>query len=182
MQTYIKVKGFENNPGFEKHRQKAIEKLELNSIDKPIQDLIGGFQRLSYCFTLQSCYGHFLYEGMNDPYNTESIQTSEIIKEVDYKIAYIAICIQDSLSGRALFEELRKIPEIDNGYIQFGCARWFWKQQVNSFVLQVEPERYRFEDRITLGYKEALHIEKVRNLFFQKLEEVIRGMVENLKK
>ena len=176
METYTGSKGFVPNPGFETQRQKAVQDIDLGTIDKPIAGLIMGFKRLPFCFTLQSCYGHFIYKGQDNPCNTDPIRKSEDIGDVDYKIAYIALCIQDSDPGRELFNQLRKVPEIDPGYIQFGCARWFWEQQVNSYVLQVEPSRYRFKDRITMGYREALRIEKTRDIFFRRLENAVLNM------
>ena len=66
--------------------------------------------------------------------------------------------------------------EIDKDYIQFGSAGWFWDRQVNTYVLQVEPDRYRFKDRVFLDYREALHVEKIRDLFFQKLDGIIQSI------
>ena len=97
---------------------------------------------------------------------------------VEYRIAYIALCIQNSDLGRILFDDLRKIPAIDPEYIQFGCAEWFWKKQVNSYALQIEPERYMTKDRISVNYQEALHIEEIRNEFFSELKKVIQKMAE----
>jgi len=73
-----------------------------------------------------------------------------------------------------LFNDLGKIPAIDPEYIQFGCAEWFWKRQVNSYVLQVEPKRYMTEDRVSVNYQEALHIEKIRNTVFSELGNLIQ--------
>ena len=49
--------------------------------------------------------------------------------------------------------------------------------QSNSYALQVEPDRFKFQDTAIVGYKEALHIEKIRNEFFIRLYELL----ENLK-
>ena len=59
--------------------------------------------------------------------------------------------------------------------MQLGCAEWFWKRQVNSFVLQVEPKRYKTKDRVS-SYKEALHIEKIRNTVFMELKKTIQDL------
>jgi len=56
--------------------------------------------------------------------------------------------------------------------VQFCCADWFWKRQVNSYALQVEPERYKTKDKITINFQEALHIENVRNEFFRRIEKI----------
>jgi len=39
-------------------------------------------------------------------------------------------------------------------------------------VLQVEPDRFKFEDKVILDYKEALKIEKTRNKFFVQVKGV----------
>jgi len=101
------------------------------------------------------------------------LPVSAIIPNVEYRIAYIALCLQNSDSGRALFQDLSGLASTNPKYIQFGCAEWFWGRQVNSYALQVEPERYKTKDRIVVGYREALHIEKVRNEFFSDLGRII---------
>ena len=68
---------------------------------------------------------------------------------------------QNSDLGRILSPDLRKIPVIDPEYIQFGCAKWFWERQVNSFVLQIEPERYIARDKVSINYQEALRIKMI---------------------
>jgi hypothetical protein len=83
-----------------------------------------------------------------------------------------------SVPGRELFHDLSKIPALDPQFIQFGCAEWFWKRQVNSYALQVEPKRHMFQDRISVGYKEALHIEKIRDEFFGELKKIINKRAE----
>jgi hypothetical protein len=92
---------------------------------------------------------------------------------VEYRIAYIAFCIENSLLGRELFEALKEITAIDPENVQFCCAEWFWKRQVNSYALQVEPDRLKGKDTAILDYKEALHIEKIRNEFFIRLYELL---------
>ena len=100
---------------------------------------------------------------------------SDNITRVEYRIAYIALGIENSDLGRALFRDLRKIPSIDPEYIQFGCAEWFWGRQVNSYALQVEPKRHMTEDKVpNIGYEEALYIEKIRNEAFGKLRKLVQ--------
>ena len=57
--------------------------------------------------------------------------------------------------GKELFEALKEITAIDPENIQFCCAEWFWKRQVNSYVLQVEPDRFKHKDTAELDFKEA---------------------------
>lgn len=142
--------------------------------------MIKKISTIKYCFTLQSCYGHFLYKGQPNFRNTDDLPVTSTIDRIDYRIAYLAICIRNSNEGKKLLGELSKIPLIEPGYIQFGCAEWFWERQNNSYVLQVEPERFAEKDKISIGYEEALLIEKTRNRFFTHLEEIIQKQINNL--
>lgn len=178
METYTAVRDFVCNPHYLEQRKASLSTLDFNTIDPPIVEIIRDFTRLPYCFTLQSCYGHFLYDTQRDPKNTGPMPRSGNIGHVDYRIAYIALCLENSVLGKELFRELERIPMIDPAYIQFGCAEWFWKRQVNSFVLQVQPEGHRTEDRFPVSYQEALHIEGIRNQFFHRLKECIQRMPE----
>ena len=173
METFTEFKPLVDNPYFLQQREKALNQLDINTIDAPIKEIIKDFSNLPYCFTLQSCYGHFLYNDQKNPKNIESLPESDNISKVEYRISYIALCIQNNEQGRMLLQKLKKIPAIDPEYIQFGCADWFWKRQVNSYALQVEPQRYKKEDKITVNFQEALHIEKVRNKFFRRIEKII---------
>ena len=174
METFTRLKKFKKNLYYQEQRQKSIDTLKIGIIDKPIVNLIKWFLKLPYCFTLQSCYGHFVYDGQRNTDNIEKVLKSQNIKFVEYRIAYIALCMQDSKSGSKLFEELSMVPQIDDKYIQFGCAEWFWERQVNSFALQIEPERYSTKDKVFIDYEEALHIEIIRNKFFKKLKDMIK--------
>lgn len=176
METFINIKDFANAPSFQEERLKSLDRLDYASIDEPILDIITNFAKLDYCFTLQSCYGHFLYNHQGDPHSIELLPPSKINAEVDYRIAYIALCIENSNQGLILFNGLKKVPFIDKGYIQFGCAEWFWKQHLNSFALQVEPERYMRKDRIIVDYQEALHIQEIRGYFFDKIRELLESL------
>jgi hypothetical protein len=173
METFTAIKSSVHNPHYGEQRRKALDRLDIDTIDEPIVQLIDNLAKLPYCFTLQSCCGHFLYDGQKDPHNTQALPISATISSVEYRIAYIALCLQDSDSGRALFQDLSGLVSINPEYVQFGCAEWFWERQVNSYALQVEPERYKTKDRIVVGYPEALHIEMVRNEFFSELGRMI---------
>jgi hypothetical protein len=146
----------------------------MSTIDTPIVQIIDGLSKLHYCFTLQSCYGHFLHDHQREPNNIEPLPASGFITIVKYHIAYVALCLQNDDPGRVLFDDLRKIPAIDPEYIQFGCAEWFWKRQVNSYALQVEPQRFMTKDKISVAYQEALHIEKIRDRFFHALKGIVQ--------
>ena len=146
----------------------------MNILDAPIAEIISGFAEIPYCFTLQSCYGHFVHGNQRNIHNIEPLPISDDITNVEYRIAYIAFCIKSSNLGRALFHDLSTILTIDPDYIQFGCAEWFWQRQANSYALQVEPRRYMTKDMVIVHYHEALHIEKIRDLFFARLKELLQ--------
>ena len=174
METFTEPKELVENTHYQDQKQKSLTGIADSKIDDPIIELINGFNNLPYCFTLQSCYGHFIYNGQNDPHNLESLSLTDTIDRVEYRIAYIAFCVENSVSGRGLLAALNGITDIDPENIQFCCAEWFWKRQVNSYALQVEPDRFKLQDRATLEYKEALNIEKRRNSFFYRLDELLK--------
>jgi hypothetical protein len=174
LETFTEPKALVVNPHYQDQRQKSLAGLHDDMIDKPIIELIKAFNKLPYCFTLQCCYGHFLYGGQNDPHNLEPLPLTDTIARVEYRIAYIALCIESNDLGRLLFDALKGITDIDPENIQFCCAEWFWERQVNSYALQVEPARYKFEDKAILNYQEAMKIEKIRNEFFVQLKELLR--------
>ena len=172
METYTEFKSLVKNPLFNQQREKALSQLDFNSIDAPIKELIKDFSNLPYCFTQQCCYGHFLYNDQKDPRNFEPLPNLDNISKVEYRIAYIALCIRNNQQGRMLLNKLKRIPSIDPDYVQFGCGDWFWQRQVNSYALQVEPERYKRKDKTTVNFQEALQIEKVNNEFWRRLEKI----------
>lgn len=57
-------------------------------------------------------------------------------------------------------------------FIHLCCAEWFWKRQVNSYALQVQPGRFKHKDSAVLGYREARHVENIRNKFFGQLHDL----------
>jgi hypothetical protein len=178
LETFTELKELAENPHYQVQKQKILCDLTDDMIDMPIIGLINGFNKLPYCFTLQSCYGHFVNNGQKDLYNFESLPVKDTIAKVEYRIAYIAFCIENSASGRGLFEAFKEITSIDSENVQFCCAEWFWERQVNSYALQVEPDRFKRRDKAILDYKEALYIEKVRNEFFVRLDKLLENARE----
>jgi len=172
METFIEVKEFVPNLKFDKQRSKALKKINYKHIDSPIVDIIKRLNELPYFFTLQCCYGHFLYKNQNDEHNLEPIPKSTEFEEIEYRIAYLAFCIQDTVKGTKLLNSLRDLTKIDSENIQFGCANWFWDRQVNSFILQVEPDRFKMYDKAILNFKGALHIETIRDQFYNLLNKI----------
>jgi hypothetical protein len=178
METFTELKELVENKHYPEHRQKSLCDLTDDKIDVPIIDLINGFNKLPYCFTLQSCYGHFVYNDQKNSHSCEPLPIKTTTAEVEYRIAYIAFCVENSLLGIELFDNFKQITAIDPENIQFGCAEWFWERQVNSYALQVEPDKFKYQDTTMLNYKEALHIEKVRNEFFPRLYELVKNAGE----
>lgn len=173
MDTFTTLREFVENPRFGEQRQESLRVLDIRSIDEPITDIVGALTRLPYCFSLQSCYGHFLYDRQQDERNVEPLPLSRSADTVEYRLAYLALCIENSPAGRALFEILQRIPAIAPECVQFGCADWFWERQVNSYVLQVEPCRFMTKDRAYVSWQEALVIQQVRDRVFEEFRESI---------
>ncbi len=179
--TFTPSRSFVEDPDYTKKKERSFIDLEdllkKDILDAPIKDIMVDLNRPYYCFTLQSCYGHFAHVYQKDEHNYESLKkySSEKI-EVTYRIAYVALCIQNNGSGRLLLDNLNTLVKIDPRYIQFGSSDWFWDHCVNSYVLQVSPERRRYEDKFNIDMEEALHIENVRNKFYQQL----RGMIKRV--
>ncbi|MFC1555270.1 hypothetical protein ACFL7D_11610 [candidate division KSB1 bacterium] len=173
METYTEPKELVENPQYSVYRQKSLDSLTDDKIDAPIVEIIHGFNRLPYCFTMQCCYGHFVYDGQNEKHNLEPLPDTAIEGEIEYRIAYIAFCIENSDSGRKFIEVLKSVPAVDPDNIQFCSAEWFWKRHINTYALQVEPDRFKRQDTAKLGYEEAIHIEKVRERFFTRLRELL---------
>jgi len=173
LETFTERKELVKNPHYQKQRRESLAGLSDDMIDEPIVDIINGFNKLPYCFTMQSCYGHFVYDDQKDPYNLEPLPATDSVDRVEYRIAYLCLCIQNSALGRRLLESLSEISAIDPQNIQLCCAAWFWERQVNSYALQVEPDRFKHKDTAMLDYGEALHIEKTRNEFFVQLRKLL---------
>lgn len=173
METFTELKELAENPHYRAQKKETLCNLTDGMIDMPIIDLINGFNKLPHCFTLQSCYGHFVYNGQKETHNLEPLPAIGGIGKVEYRIAYIAFCIENCLLGRELFDSLEDIMAIDPENIQFCCAEWFWKRQVNSYALQLEPDRFKRKDTAIIDFKEALHIENIRNDFFIRLYELL---------
>jgi hypothetical protein len=172
LETFTDPKDLAENPNYQDQRRRTLDDLSDGMIDFPIIELINGINTLPYCFTLQSCYGHFTYRGQKDPHNLEPLPITDAITSVAYRIAYICFCVENNELGKGLLDALNEITVIDRENIQFCCAEWFWRKQVNSYALQVEPVRFRHKDNVILRYREALHIEKTRNAFFVQLREL----------
>jgi len=178
VETYTEARPLVSSPNYDSDRRNALEGLRAeiskDSIDEPTLDVLERFARLPFCYTLQSCFGHFTREPCTDDRNTNRVaDIGGTGITLHYRIAYIALCIQNSVQGRVLLEELGAIRNIDPDYIQFGSADWFWKTCVNSYILQVSPFRSACQDHFDVSIEEALRLERTRDRFFDGLRELL---------
>ncbi len=174
METFAKPRQLVENPKYKEERASALKKIPWEDIDSPIREVVEGFLKLECCFTLQACFGHFVYSKQAELDNL-AILPAHDIGTVTYRIAYIAFCLEDSVQGRSLLSQLAEVPLIDSDYVQFGSPGWFWDQHLNSFALQVEPVRFKNQDQVTIDYTEALQVQKIRDLFFSRLKHIIHS-------
>jgi hypothetical protein len=174
METFTEPRDFVNHPRYSREREDALAALDLGSIDAPIVDIIAGFAKIPHCFTLQSCYGHFVCAAEQDPRTLDPIPRGHT-GPVRYRIAYVAFCLENSPRGRALRESLARIPAIEPAYVQFGTPDWHWNQlsMVNTYALQVEPIAHQLKDEAVLEPEEARCTEGVRDRFFTELRAVL---------
>lgn len=174
METFAAPREFVDNPRYSEEREGALAALDLDSIDEPIVDIIAGFAAIPHCFTLQSCYGHFVCATGQDPHTLDPIPPG-YAGPVRYRIAYVAFCLENSPRGRALRESLARVPAFDPAYVQFGTPDWFWHQRlaVNSYALQVEPIAHQLKDEAILEPEEARYTERIRDRFFTELRAVL---------
>ena len=110
MNTFTPARDLVYNPRFTKQRRDALDLLRNVSIDKLIIDVISGFAELPYCFTLQSCYGHFLFGDRSDPHGIEPLPALDREIDIEYRLAYIAVCVQANEPGRLLLRDLSELP------------------------------------------------------------------------
>ena len=177
METYIEPKELVEDPGFERERSAALAGLSDDMIDPPIVELMRGINSLPFCFSLQCCYGHFVRQGQEDEHNLERLPGSGS-GTVEYRIAYLCLCVENSDEGRRLLAEMKRVAEADPDYVQFCSAQWFLDRRVNTYCLQVEPYRYRDRDSVDLDYAEALSVERARDAFFDRLRSSVESFLE----
>lgn len=174
METFARPREFVENPRFRQDRECTLANLALQDIDSPIRKLVADLSALPYCFTIQSCYGHFVCSTQPAPDNLEPTPAADA-GPVRYRIAYIALCLENSATGMAFRKALEQISLIDPEYIQFGSPGWFWERYPNSYALQVEPRRFIDKDAVTVEHFEARQIQKIRNRFFAALIELLQA-------
>jgi hypothetical protein len=172
VETFAEEREFVDYRGFATSRERVVSSLAPASLDRPIVDVVLGFAKLPHCFTLQSCFGHFVYDGQPDIGSLRALPEHDV-GDVTWRIAYLALCIEQSEAGARLRDALAGLTATDPEYVQFGSPGWFWEQHPNSYALQVEPGRFRLKDQAVIPYNEALHVQGVRDEFFARLRRVL---------
>jgi len=109
METFTEPREFVENPRYSQDRHDTLAALDLSSIDEPIVDIVAGFAVLPHCFTLQSCYGHFVCAPEQDSRTLDAVVPG-YAGPVRYRIAYVLFCIENSNRGWALRKSLARIP------------------------------------------------------------------------
>lgn len=178
LETFTAAKPLINNANFAIQRQAALSSLDIHAIDEPIRDVIKALNRVSFCFTIQSCFGHFVFGKRTDPRNLELLPQRKVPDSIEYRIAYVALCVHKSAPAARFLNELSDIQKINPQYIQYGCAHWFWERHVNSYVIQVEPERHSDKDSIRINYREAKHIEELKRDVFIHIHSLTESYLD----
>ena len=106
METFARHRSLIENSDFAQQRRAALAAFSGDGIDSPIVELIRDLNTLPFCFTLQSCHGHFVYKGQVDPYNLAPLPLSGSVGKVEYRIAYVALCIDNSEDGKDFLSRL----------------------------------------------------------------------------
>ena len=158
-----------DNPEFAAQRAAAVAGLDLATLDRPIKGLIADLAQAPHCFTMQSCWGHFVLTDHVDDQDFDPPQHLDAAVHVEYRIAYVALCVGNNPAGAALLDDLQGLVSLDPAYVQFGSAEWFWQQQVNTYQVQVEPGRHQYKDRVQVDLAEARHLARVRDRLFKEL-------------
>jgi hypothetical protein len=93
MKTFTKLKAFVDDPHYYEKREESLCKLQICTIDAPIVEIIKDFAKLPYCFTLQSCYGHFIHKGQENQKNVEPLSLSDFDRSssIEYRIGTCSI-------------------------------------------------------------------------------------------
>ena len=174
METFAPPSEFVGHARYAHDRKAALAALDLAAIDAPIVDVIEGFAALTHCFTLSSCYGHFICSPDQDPSSLDPIRPHPA-GPIRYRIAYVALCIENSPPGRELRESLARVPAIDPDTVQFGSPTWFCRHwpRFNCYALQVEPARCSNRDEAMLEPAEAHQVQRTRDLFFRELRTLL---------
>ena len=175
METLTAAKPLIDNPEFTVQKEAALSSLDRRTIDEPIRDVVRMLNDLSFCFTIQSCCGHFVFGRQNDPKNVEPLPQTDVNESIEYRIAYVALCVQKGKPAEKFLSDLSDIRTVDPQYIQYGSAIWFWERHVNSYVVQVEPERDSNKDTARINDREARYIEGLKRNVFLRIHSLAKS-------
>ena len=87
MESFTDLKDFVNNPYFHDQRKNYLSKLDIESIDAPIVELISSFAKLDDCFTLQIGCAEWFWEKQVNSYALQVEPKRHMTKDrlpVDY--------------------------------------------------------------------------------------------------
>ena len=141
MDTFVPARHLMADPAFPTRKQAALSELDPQTLDPPMTPLVQGFNRLPFCYTLQSCHGHIIVPGQGPPEHWQRRPVDNAPSKAFYQLAYLALVARCDSDGRDLLKYLAALADTCPKYLQMGCADWFWNTQgqVNSYVLQVCP-------------------------------------------
>ena len=179
MQAFTEPRAPVPNETFATQRARVLAELDLEGLDCPLRDLVARLAEVPCCFPVESCCGHFvILQGDERRIFDRLPPLTDDITSVLYRVAYLALCVDDSPAGRDLLRELRAVPSIAPERVQFGCVDHHWRRQVNTFVLQVVPWPHRVVDDVLLTPEEARDVEDARRWFFIRLDDLVRDLRE----
>lgn len=102
------------------------------------------------------------------------------IEKVRYRLAYFTFCLQNNTRGREMYFDLDRLALDNPEYIQFGSADWFWERIKNTYCIQLEPDRFKYNDTTLIDIEEVMYIETLRDDFFKGLAGIIHTHRKNL--
>jgi hypothetical protein len=174
METFTEPREMVEDLHFTQKRAKALKQLRMSHIDPPIRDIVEGFQAVPHCFTIQSCHGHIMERGPDGGLGRIEPELG-LPNQGLYQIAYFALVLENSEAGRKWYQALADLSLLDHEYIQFGSADWFWNSLgfLNSYVIQVEPHRFRHLDRFSMDRQEAQKWLSAKGLLFSELRKLL---------
>lgn len=181
METFCIAKYMAPDADFEERRRAAIKEIDLRQLDTPLRPLIERLSTFPYCFSLQCCWGHFVHDMQPNRHWIGPLGNVWEDAAITYRLAYLAVCLKRDESGVKLLHDLKGLTEIDPEYVQFGSAEWFWERRINSYAVQVMPDRFKNRDTAEVGIEEARHLEKVKLRMFEQLDQLMRERTANMK-
>jgi hypothetical protein len=173
METFCIAKPMIPDSHFDERRQAAVKEIDLHQIDTPLRSLIERLSELPYCFSLQCCWGHFVHDTQPDRHWIGPLGEVKEDAAIHYRLAYLAVCLKRDESGMKFLGDLKDLEKLDPEYLQFGSADWFWARQINSYAVQVMPDRFKDRDTAEVTVEEARHLEKVKLRMFEELDLLV---------